>query len=88
MRSHSRRVQDKVRLQIGKQVLEGSMLQLKKPQAVLSKRREEPQTHYEVVGVIRRKVSFTARPTPLIERLNVTEAENAASKRARTVDAC
>lgn len=96
--------QDKAKLRIGRQLLDGAAVPLKKPQAVLVKvratslrarrarrarrrawraalirsgatprrvraRRQTPAkdghgTVYTVVGVIRRKVSFTTRPNP------------------------
>ncbi|KAG8458477.1 hypothetical protein KFE25_004355 [Diacronema lutheri] len=57
---------DKAKLRIGRQLLDGAAVPLKKPQAVLVKTpaKDGHGTVYTVVGVIRRKVSFTTRPNP------------------------
>ena len=57
-------------LTIGKHRLEGRLVSIKKPFAVLQKRCapdvEDKETCYDVVGVIRQKLHFKSRPKPLV----------------------
>ncbi|KAL6780557.1 hypothetical protein ACKKBF_B12635 [Auxenochlorella protothecoides x Auxenochlorella symbiontica] len=55
-------------LTIGYHQLEGSRVPLKKPFAILEKDTSEGSTGYQVVGVVREKYKFSARPRPLISK--------------------
>jgi hypothetical protein len=54
-------------LKVGMQLLEGTWVDLKKPLAIMRKvaAPDEPATSYDAVGVVRRKLLFNLRPTPL-----------------------
>ena len=54
-------------LRVGMQMLEGHWVDLKKPLAIMEKvaAADEPATSYNSVGVVRRKLLFNIRPTPL-----------------------
>jgi len=58
-------------LTIGKHQLEGRLVSIKKPFAVLKKRcapegEESDSACYDVIGVIRQKLHFKSRPKPLV----------------------
>lgn len=42
-------------------------MELKKPLAVLERRRESGSTLYEVVGVVRKKLLFSERPRAVVQ---------------------
>ncbi|KAI3438097.1 hypothetical protein D9Q98_000539 [Chlorella vulgaris] len=59
-----------VLLTIGYHQLEGKRLELKKPFVVMDREQgaDGESTHYKVIGVIREKILFKARPRPLITK--------------------
>uniref|UniRef100_A0A0N5B9C2 Ctf8 n=1 Tax=Strongyloides papillosus TaxID=174720 RepID=A0A0N5B9C2_STREA len=58
----------------GHTILEGAVKKLEKPLLLLDKCRyvpndDSPNSHVKVVGVVKRKISFTSRPRPIVTRL-------------------
>ena len=72
--------QETLQLTVGYHRLEGKLVLLKKPLAVLRRQEgcEEGEAAYEVVGVVRSKWSFKTRPLALI-----TPVEGGSGKRAK-----
>ena len=64
-------------LRVGMQMLEGHWVELKKPLAIMEKvaAADEPATSYNSVGVVRRKLLFNIRPTPLTRPPAVVESK-------------
>jgi len=53
------------RLTIGHHLLEGKWVSLSKPLALLS-RRDEEDAAYDVITLVKRKMTFSTRPIPII----------------------
>ena len=79
------RQEDAPKLIMGKMQMEGEIVKLKKPLAIMSLVKQEDGTaEYHTAGVVRQKIVFKARPVPLV---NAKPAEAGpslcGSKRAR-----
>lgn len=59
-------VQGVPRLTIGHHLLEGKWVSLSKPLALLSRREGEEDAAYDVVTLVKRKMTFSTRPIPII----------------------
>lgn len=69
---HLSRSQGVPELVIGSQRLVGAFKKLAKPLAVLQKNRGDDGVEYEVLVVIREKITFTTRPKPIVRRTGLT----------------
>lgn len=70
------------RLVMGKMQLEGELVKLKKPLAIMSLvKPEEGAAEYHIAGVVRQKFVFKARPVPVITK--PTGPSVCGAKRAR-----
>ena len=53
-------------MHISHQRLEGQIVKLKKPFAVLQKKKTTEETAHEIVAIIRQKYLFSTRPQPIV----------------------
>lgn len=82
---------DKPALVMGKMQLEGELVKLKKPLAIMSMvKPQDGSTEYHVAGVVRSKVVFKTRPVPVLAKVAAAAAAASSSvcgtKRVRPIE--
>ncbi|KAJ5068038.1 hypothetical protein M0811_12624 [Anaeramoeba ignava] len=53
-------------IQIGNHLINGNFIKFKKPLIVTKKIKEEENTKYEIIAIIRNKILFDQRPKPIL----------------------
>ena len=73
------------KLIMGKMMLEGEVVKLKKPLAIMSLVKEDDgaKTEYHAAGVVRQKLVFKTRPVPVIVKATDASASVCGTKRPR-----
>ena len=69
---------------MGKMQLEGEVVKLKKPLAIMSLvKPDESTTEYHAAGIVRRKIVFKTRPVPVVTKPASEATSLVGGKRAR-----
>lgn len=68
---------------MGKMQLEGEVVKLKKPLAIMSLQKDDGATEYHAAGVVRQKFVFKTRPVPVVIKATDSSSSVCGTKRAR-----
>ena len=58
-------IRQNAKLTVGNHLLEGKLISLEKPLAIVQKKRTDDGVYYEIIGLCKKKLQFKARPKPV-----------------------